>query len=103
MNLKVLLVLLTIFVINTPFGYWRANVKKYSLQWILAIHIPVIVGIFERIVSHISFSWVGFPIFIAVFFLGQFTGGRIYNYMKEIKHYPVSSCLLVDCYKGFLR
>ncbi len=38
---KLIIVSIIVFSINIPFGYWRANVKKFSLQWILAVHIPV--------------------------------------------------------------
>ena len=69
---KLALISFTILIINMPFGYWRANVKKYSLQWILAIHIPVLIGIIERIVSHLEFSWITLPVFILVFFIGHF-------------------------------
>jgi hypothetical protein len=44
--MKLALIALLTFGVNLPFGYWRANVKKFSLHWILAIHIPVV---FERI------------------------------------------------------
>lgn len=94
---KLAFISLTILIINTPFGYWRANVKKYSIQWIFAIHIPVLIGITERIISHLEFSWTTLPVFILVFFIGQLIGSKIYHFMKDIKHFPVSSCLVMDC------
>jgi hypothetical protein len=30
-----------VFLLNIPLVYWRAGVKKFSLQWVLAIHLPV--------------------------------------------------------------
>lgn len=101
--MKVFFIALTILIINTPFGYWRANVKKFSKQWVLAIHIPVIIGIAERIASHLEFSWASLLVFVAVFFLGQYAGGKIYQYMKDFKHYPVTSCLCIDYFRFCLK
>jgi len=30
-----------VFLLNLPFGYWRQNVRKFSFQWFLAVHLPV--------------------------------------------------------------
>ena len=39
-SIALFVVALVVFLLNIPFGYWRANVRKFSLQWGLAIHIP---------------------------------------------------------------
>ena len=98
--MKLLFISITILIINTPFGYWRSNVKKFSWQWILAIHIPVLIGIAERIISHLEFSWSTLPVFVIAFFAGQFIGSKLHHYMKEIKNYPVSSCFIMDCMRN---
>jgi hypothetical protein len=86
-----------VFVLNLPFGYWRANVKKFSFQWLLAIHIPVPIVITIRLLSGIGFDWYSFPVFILGFFLGQFLGGKIHQSRKQ--NHDVTSCLIMDFFK----
>ncbi len=100
--MKLSLVALSIFLFNIPFGYWRANVKKFSLQWALAIHIPVPIIIAERIFSGIGFAWITYPVLVFAFFFGQFLGVKLYHFLKDKKHYSVSSCLILDCYRNCL-
>jgi hypothetical protein len=66
-----------ILVINVPFGYWRAAVKKLSVQWFLAVHLPVGLAIALRVYEHIAFRLATLPLFVAVFFTGQFLGGKL--------------------------
>jgi len=66
-----------VFLLNLPFGYWRARVKKFSTQWILAIHLPVPLVIACRIFSGLGWQLVTFPVMIGAFFGGQFVGGWI--------------------------
>lgn len=90
-------VALLVFILNIPFGYWRNNVKKFSLQWILAIHIPVPLVIAVRFMADIGFHWSTYPLLIGAYFAGQFAGGRIHRYLK--KKQEVSSCLVMDLYR----
>lgn len=78
-----------------PFGYWRANVRKYSMQWIFAIHIPVPFIVILRIYSDIGFAWHTYVFFIVAFFLGQCAGAKISTWYRE-KYENVSSCLFCD-------
>jgi hypothetical protein len=74
-----------VFLLNLPFGVWRASVPKFSWQWILAIHLPVPLIIALRIYSGIGWQFITFPILIAAFFCGQFAGGQaksIINFQK---------------------
>lgn len=71
------LVAILVLLFNIPFGYWRASVRKFSLQWVLAIHLPVPVVIALRIFSGLGWRFITFPVLIGAFFLGQFAGGRI--------------------------
>ncbi|MEN8155495.1 MAG: hypothetical protein ABFS10_00970 [Bacteroidota bacterium] len=75
MNLWI--VALIVFLINLPFGYWRANTKRFSAQWFLAIHIPVPMVIALRIFSDIGFGFTTYPVLVGAFFLGQFSGGLV--------------------------
>jgi hypothetical protein len=97
--MRLFLVAISIIVLNVPFGYWRTNVKKFSLQWILAIHLPIPVIIAERIFSGIGFSSVSYPVLIVAFIVGQLASQRIYHFMKVKKRFQVSSCFVMDCYR----
>ena len=68
-----------IFVMNLPFGRWRAGVKKLSPAWFLAIHLPVVLAILLRVVAGVPFRLVLLPLFVAAFFFGQLVGGRLYS------------------------
>ncbi len=37
--MKILLFGFLVFLLNIPFGYWRANIKSKSLEWSATIHI----------------------------------------------------------------
>ena len=72
------LVAFIVFVVNIPFGYWRASVRKFSLQWALAIHLPVPLVVGLRIVSGLGWAFATYPVLIGAYFLGQFAGGKIH-------------------------
>jgi len=98
MILKLAVITILVFVFDIPFGYWRANVKKFSFQWALAIHIPVPFIIFARIYSDIGFAWYTYVFLVSAFFLGQRLGATILQ--KRIsKGLKVSSCLIMDLVK----
>lgn len=75
--MRLALVALAVFVLNLPFGYWRAGTRKFSWQWALAIHLPVPLVILLRIYSGLGWQPISFPVVIAAFFLGQFAGARL--------------------------
>jgi hypothetical protein len=66
-----------VLALNIPFGYWRATTRKFSWQWILAVHLPVPAVIAMRILSGLGWQLMSFPVLIGAFFLGQFSGGRL--------------------------
>ena len=70
-------VALLVFLLNLPFGYWRASSKKFSRQWFLAVHLPVPLVIALRIYSGLGWKLINFPVLAGAFFLGQFVGGRV--------------------------
>ena len=74
---RLLLVALAVCLLNIPFGYWRASVRKFSWQWILAIHLPVPIVVLLRIYSGLGWQLLTFPIIIGAFFLGQFSGAKL--------------------------
>ena len=94
--MNLLLVTIFVFVLNLPFGYWRANVSKYKLQWALAIHIPVPFIIIARIYSNIGFELYTYPILVGAFFLGQVAGKYLYSRRKNRGYTPITSCMIMD-------
>jgi len=72
-----LIVLLLVFILNMPFGYWRQGVKKFSLYWFLAVHLPIPVVVYLRLHFELGFQWWTYPFMIFAFFMGQWTGARI--------------------------
>jgi hypothetical protein len=70
-------VALLAFVIDLPFGYWRASVRRFSPQWLLAALLPVPFVIALRIYSGLGFKLISFPVIVGAYFLGQFVGGKV--------------------------
>ncbi len=85
-----------VFILNLPFGYWRANQEKLSRQWFLAVHLPVPFVIAIRILSGLGFQFITFPIMIGAFFCGQLAGGLLLQARKGRAASRVSSCLVWD-------
>jgi hypothetical protein len=85
-----------VFLLNIPFGYWRANVRKFSVAWFLSVHVPVPFVIALRLLSGMGFHLITFPIMIAAYFGGQFAGSRFYRSRKNREGLQVSSCLVWD-------
>jgi len=84
---------------NISFGYWRANTKKFSVQWFLSIHMPIPFIIILRIYSGIGFEFITYPIMVSAFLIGQHLGYKLFNWRKERELTPLSSCLLMDILK----
>lgn len=72
--IKILLVLAFAFVVNLPFGWWRQGLRKFSIPWWLAIHLPIPLVIVLRISLKIPYATV--PLVIASAVGGQLVGGR---------------------------
>jgi hypothetical protein len=75
-------VALLVFLLNLPFGYWRASVRKLSAQWFLAVLLPVALIIALIIFSGPGWKLITFPVLIGAFFLGKFVGGRLRNIIQ---------------------
>lgn len=83
-HVNIWIVAIIVFVFNLPFGYWRASVRKFSVQWILSIHTPVPLVIALRIVSGLGWQLMTFPVVVGAFFAGQVVGGRIYGWRHRM-------------------
>lgn len=92
---------LGIVALNLPFGYWRANAARFSLQWFLAIHLPVPLVIATRL--WFGFGWSAVPFFVASFALGQWFGGRLHRAQWLHRSHLPSSCLVMDAFRLLRR
>jgi len=95
---KLLFIGFIVYILNIPFGYWRANEKKFSLRWFLAIHIAVAMVIALRLISHLGFAWYTYIVMVGAFFLGQQTGSLIRKRIRKTCD-SVSSCMVMDMYR----
>jgi F0F1-type ATP synthase membrane subunit a len=68
---------LAVLAMNLPFGFWRAGAKRFTRPWFVAVHAPVPLVIFLRVVSGLGWHLVSFPILIGAFFTGQLLGGAM--------------------------
>lgn len=62
-------------LVNVPMGYWRSMVKKYSLQWFLAIHLAVPVIFLLRTEAGLGYGYI--PELVVFAIAGQIIGGRL--------------------------
>ncbi len=73
--MSIIELMLVVFLINLPFGYWRHNALRFSRRWMMAVHIPVPFVFLLRIFS--GFGWTVIPLLMISDFLGQFAGGKL--------------------------
>jgi hypothetical protein len=67
--------MLAVFLINLPFGYWRYSAARFSKKWIMAVHIPVPFIFLLRVLS--GFGWTVIPLLVLSDVAGQFAGGKL--------------------------
>jgi hypothetical protein len=94
--MNIILLTFFAFIINIPYGYWRANVRKFSFQFFLAIHIPVGLIILFRLMAGTGFEIETLFFTVPAFFLGQFAGSKVYSLRKLREAFPLTSCLVMD-------
>ncbi len=97
--MTLLYVAIFVFLLNLPFGYWRADTRKFSLQWILAIHLPVPLVIIARLTSGLGYQLITFPVLIGAFFGGQFVGKKLYEIFRSDEQFRGTACLFVDLFR----
>jgi hypothetical protein len=91
------ILLLIIFLINLPFGYWRANEHKFSKGWFLAIHLPIPLLILIRLILGITWQWPILLLSLTSFATGQAVGSLARQYLKTF-HIAQTSCLIMDLF-----
>lgn len=78
-----------ILLVNLPFGFWRAGVRKFSLPWFFAVHVPVPIAVGLRFLVGLGWRLGALPVFVAAFFGGQFLGGRLRTaYQRRLVEAP---------------
>ncbi|MBN1822224.1 MAG: hypothetical protein JW833_15995 [Prolixibacteraceae bacterium] len=70
---------LATFIVNLPFGYFRARFRKLTFLWFLMIHLAVPFVILIRKFFGVNLSWSLAPFLVGSFFLGQFVGTQVYK------------------------
>ena len=80
--------LIVTFLVNIPFGFWRAHAKRTGnkIEWALAVHLPVPLVVLMRYLAGLSWNASGAPmvlVFVLAYFLGQRTGGKLYARAHE--------------------
>lgn len=76
---RVLITCVATFLINLPFGYMRGRFRKLSFWWFFFIHAPVPLIILIRHFHKLELTWGLAPFLLGSFFLGQFSGRKIYK------------------------
>jgi hypothetical protein len=74
---QVTVVALLITLLNIPFGFWRAGLRKLSPWWFVAVHAPIPVAVGLRMSIGLGFQPKTLPIFVGAYFVGQVLGGRL--------------------------
>jgi hypothetical protein len=70
-------VAIAVLLLNLPFGFWRAGVKRFTLPWFVAVHAPVPFVIGLRVLGGLGWRLSTVPVLVAAFVTGQFVGGRL--------------------------
>jgi hypothetical protein len=82
--MSIITIALVIFLVNIPFGFWRARTRRFSKQWFLAVHLPIPVSIGLRVVAGLGWRLSTLPIFMAAFFCGQVAGGWLERILPPV-------------------
>ena len=97
----ILIVSLGIILLNMLSGYWRSNTRRFSLQWLTAIHAPVIIIIGSRI-TFLGWHILQLPFSVVAFTAGQYFGGRIRQLIRN-GPVPLGSFLIADLAKVLVK
>ncbi len=74
---KSLLIALATLMITIPCGYWRESVKRFSLQWFIAVHAAVPLVIIMRRLAEVEWRGVTIAFLVLCYFAGQLIGARL--------------------------
>ncbi len=74
-QIRVIILVLSAFVMNVPLGYLRQGTRKLSFKWFLYIHLSIPFIIIIRLGLGISYWFI--PISIGSAVAGQIIGARL--------------------------
>lgn len=83
MSKNLLIVALLVVILNVPFGFWRAGLRKFSFSWFLAVHAPVPAVVGLRFLFGLALSLATFPVLVTAYFMGQFLGAQLRKGLRE--------------------
>ncbi len=89
--MKLAFVGLLVLLLNLPFGFWRGQTRKLSLPWFLAVHLPIPLVVLLRLKSGLGFHWTTYPVMVGAYFVGQFSGGRLFLIARRCRQGPLAS------------
>lgn len=65
-----------VLLLNLPFGYLRAGVKRFSVLWFIAVHAAIPVIVLLRILMGVGWRLATVPLFVGAYAAGHFLGGK---------------------------
>jgi len=86
--LRLALVALGVFLINVPFGFWRAGLRRFGAAWFVAVHAPVPLAIGLRLIAGVRWHPANLLVLVTAFFTGQFCGGRLRAWRGRRREQP---------------
>jgi hypothetical protein len=79
-----MLVAVGVLLLNLPFGFWREGVRKFSVAWFLAVHLPIPLMVTLRLVSGMGWRLSSFPFVLGAYCVGQFCGGALRRRLRPV-------------------
>lgn len=79
--IRIIILVLSAFIMNVPLGYLRQVTRKFSFKWFLYIHLSIPFIILIRLSLGISYWYIPFSIGSAV--AGQIIGARLRRTAKQ--------------------
>ena len=65
-----------VLLLNLPFGYFRAGVKRFSVPWFIAVHAAIPLIVLLRFLMGVGWRLATFPLFVGAYAVGHFLGGK---------------------------
>ena len=75
LQLRIIILVISAFIMNLPLGYLRKGTRKLSFKWFLYIHLSIPFIVLIRLRLGISYWFIPFSIGSAV--AGQIMGARL--------------------------
>lgn len=82
-GLEILILALLAVALNVPFGAYRSTVRRFSLPWFLAIHLPIPLILLLRLASGHSYRVI--PLLVVAAVVGQLLGSWAYARLRATR------------------